>query len=448
MMKMRIGFVFLAIAGIVFFVFSPPSFATLTGKPIVIGYIGDVTSPGTRPNMEIQKFAVEEINKNGGILGRPVKFIIVDGKGGTSQTVEGARRLIIEDKADFITVEGRSEICLAAQENSAVLFKQYPHIMIFNGPMAPELTDRVVDDYDKFKFSFRDWDAASHYAWLETVFDQVVKSTIKATRIAILWEDLTWTEGWRKGLKLGDQTLPPWEEVAKEKYGLEVVYSKAVKPRGTMYLPILQQIAAKKAEVIFYVSSWFTDTETFTKQWHDSAARDLPIILYGGVSQTHGFWDMTGGKAAGVITPFFEGNIAYTEKTLPFIAKARMQGIPSQIHVHLAYADIYHIKAAIEWAEGTDDIDEIIRAMEEVQTTYSLGRMKYQVQRIKPFFHSRLMCDPRNPYKMLPGYFMLPVAQYQENGKIVWIAAPKVDKEIYDSYVDPAYYRSPAQLRK
>jgi len=38
-------------------------------------------------------------------------------------------------------------------------------------------------------------------------------------------------------------------------YGVEVVYSKKVKPRGTMYLPLLQQIAGTGAEMIFYVSS-------------------------------------------------------------------------------------------------------------------------------------------------------------------------------------------------
>jgi hypothetical protein len=43
-----------------------------TGKaPIVIGYVGNVASPGTKPCMDMQQMAVEEINAAGGILGRP-----------------------------------------------------------------------------------------------------------------------------------------------------------------------------------------------------------------------------------------------------------------------------------------------------------------------------------------------------------------------------------------
>ena len=43
-----------------------------------IGYIGMVASPGTRPCMDIQKMAVEEINATGGVMGRPIKYIVMD----------------------------------------------------------------------------------------------------------------------------------------------------------------------------------------------------------------------------------------------------------------------------------------------------------------------------------------------------------------------------------
>ena len=181
--------------------------------------------------MDIQKYAVEEINKAGGILGRPVEYVVLDGKGDTSLSVEAARRLLMENKATFISIEGRSEICLAAQENSAAMFKEYPHILIFNGPMASELTAKVVDDYEKYKFCFRDWvPEPDHYSWLEGMMGGLFKGVIKGKKLAILWEDLAWTQMWRKGIDY--LKLPSWEEVAKQKYGLEVVYSKPVKPRG------------------------------------------------------------------------------------------------------------------------------------------------------------------------------------------------------------------------
>ena len=263
--------------------------------------------------MDIQKYAVEEINKAGGILGRPVEYVVLDGKGDTSLSVEAARRLLMEKKATFVSIEGRSEICLAAQENSAAMYKEYPHILVFNGPMAAELTAKIVDNYEKYKFCFRDWDPEpAHYAWLDNYFNNIFKGTMKAKKIAFLWEDLAWTQMWRKGIDY--LKLPTWEEVAKQKYGMEVVYSKPVKPRGTMYLPILQEIATQKADVIWFMSSWFTDTEVYAKQWADSAARNIPTVLYGGVAQTHDFWRMTGGKALGLISMFYRRGYSFHGK--------------------------------------------------------------------------------------------------------------------------------------
>jgi len=436
---LKLGVVFLAVLSLLWLGPSPAAFAQPKGKPIVIGYVGNVASPGTKPCMDLQKYAVEEINKAGGILGRPVEYVVLDGKGDTSLSVEAARRLIIENKASFVSIEGRSEICLAAQENSAALYKEYPHILIFNGPMASELTAKVVDNYEKYKFCFRDWDPEpAHYSWLENIMGGLFTKVLKAKKLAFLWEDLAWTQMWRKGIDY--LKLPTWEEVAKQKYGIEVVYSKPVKPRGTMYLPILQEIAMKKADVIWFVSSWFTDTEVYAKQWADSAAKNIPTYLYGGVAQTHDYWRMTGGKSLGMITGFYEGDIPYTEKTLPFIALGKKLGIPLQIHVHIAYADIYHFKAAIEKAGGVEDKEKLIKAMEEVETVYSLGKMKYETRRIKPFFHSRVLCDPNNPYSMYPGYYLLAIAQFQKEGKIAWVVDEN-GKALPQNYIPPANLR-------
>jgi len=420
-----------------------------TGEPIVIGYVGAVLSPGTRPCMDAQQLAIDDINAAGGILGRPVKYVMADNKGDTALTVEGARRLLVEDKASFIFVEGRTEICLAAQENSAAMFKQYPHVMIFNGPMGSELTERVLDEYEKYKFSFRDWDPEpSQYAQMAYFWGTTWPQMFKANKIAILWEDLAWTHMWREGIPY--MNLPPWEELLKTKYGMDVVYSKAVKPRGTMYLPILQQIASSKADVILYVSSWFTDTESFVKQWADSAARNIPVSLYGGVAQTADFWNMTGGKALGVLTSFTDGEIPLTPETIPFIKKMHAKKIPTQIHVHLAYADIYFIKKVIENAGGTKDIDKLIQAMETTETTYSLGKMAYENKRVKPFFHSKMRVDPNDPMNTTyPGVYIQPIAQFQNDGKIAYLGGScKEDEDIFRNIGSLQNYITPAELRK
>ncbi|HQK28312.1 MAG TPA: ABC transporter substrate-binding protein [Smithellaceae bacterium] len=417
------------------------------GEPIVIGYVGQVASPGTKPCMDIQQMAVDEINAAGGILGRPVKYIVQDGKGDTSLSVEAARKLIIEDKATFVSVEGRSEICLAVQENSGNLFKEYPHILVFNGPMGSELTARIIDEAPKYDFCFRDWDPEpAHYAQTKYIMEKTWKKDLGVKKIAILWEDLAWTTEWRKGIDYIN--LPTWEKLA-ESVGLKVVYSKAVKPRGTMYMPILQEIANKKADLIFFVSSWFTDTDAFAKQWADSAAKDIYVSLYGGVAQTRAFWSMTGGKALGIFSSFTDLDVPVTSKTLPLMEKAIKRNIPMQIHVHIAYADIYHFKAAIEAAGGTNDIKKLIKAMEEVETEYSLGKMKYETQKVKPYYHSRMRVNPKDPYKTFPGYYYQLLVQFQEGGKVVYSneSCPENEKAMA-KFINPKAVKTPAQLRK
>jgi len=424
------------------------SFTAPGGKPIVIGYVGNIASPGTKPCMDIQTMAVEEINAAGGIMGRPVKYVILDGKGDTSLSVEAARKLIIEDKASFISVEGRTEICLAVQENSGRLFKEYPHILVFNGPMGSELTARIINEPGKYDFCFRDWDPEpAHYAQIKYYFCKAFPQYLKVKKVAILWEDLAWTNEWRRGIDY--IKLPTWEKLAKE-CGLEVVYSKAVKPRGTLYFPLFQEVADKKADVIFYISSWFTDTESFAKQWADSAAKNIQVILYGGVSQTKRYWNMTGGKALGIVGSFTDlDNLPLTPKTIPLVKKAQARGIPMQQHVHLAYADIYHFKAAIEAAKGTNNIKALIKGMEDVTTVYSLGKMKYQTKRVKPFFHSLMKVDPDNPYKTYAGYFFQPIVQYQKDGKIAFLFESNDENEaILKNFLNPKLYKTPAELRK
>jgi hypothetical protein len=202
--------------------------------------------------------------------------------------------------------------------------------------------------------------------------------------------------------------------------------------------------------MIFYVSSWFTDTESFAKQWADSAAKDILVTWYGGVSQTYKFWQMTGGKSLGSTGGFTDlDTIPLTPKTIPLVKKAHAKGISMQIHVHIAYADIYHFKAAIEAARGTDNIKKLIKGMEDVTTVYSLGKMKYETQKIKPFYHSRMRVDPKDPYKTYPGYYYQLIEQTQKDGKIVFLSESCPENEAYvKQWVDPTRFKTLAELRK
>ena len=71
------------------------------GEPIKIGAIFSVTGPASflgAPEEKTAKMLVEKLNKEGGLLGRPVELIIKDSAGSPEKAVSFAKQLIEEEK--------------------------------------------------------------------------------------------------------------------------------------------------------------------------------------------------------------------------------------------------------------------------------------------------------------------------------------------------------------
>ena len=83
--------------------------------------------------------------------------------------------------------------------------------------------------------------------------------------------------------------------------------------------------------------------------------------------------------------------------------------------------------------------------MEEVKVPFPMGTLNFQSERIKPFFHSRVMCAPRDPYKAYPG-FAWAMCQFHQDGEQVMLVAP--DWSLAAPYAHPEKYKTPAELRK
>jgi len=413
--------------------------------PIIIGYVGNASSPGTKPCMDIQQMAIEEINAAGGVLGRPLKLVIEDGKGETGLSVAAAQRLVMGSKALIYYSEGRSEVALAAKEKSADMFKDYPHISITNGAADYEVTEGILTKYDRYKFFFRDFEFAQ-YPWYYGINMKMMRDTMKAKKIAILYEDLLWTRVYREGdARLG---TPPMKKYAEDKWGLQVVYDAPVKARAGMWLPTLESIAKADADAIFVLSSWFTDVEVLTKQWADSSAKNIQLIMAGGIGQSHVFWGMTGGKSLGAVVMLWEEDqIPVTPILNPVVKKAVARGIPVQFHVLVAYNDIYGAKKAIETAGGTSDINKIIQAMETQQIDGVTGTSGFWGIKKEPWFHSGIITNPDNWIEFAKPEFHCPYTQIQGEASNKYVLLQTQEGQMQQKFAHPELYKTPAQLR-
>ncbi|MDE2516378.1 MAG: ABC transporter substrate-binding protein [Rhodospirillales bacterium] len=94
--------------------------ARAAGDPIVIGWVGPLSPPGGYAEGTLMKdaaeMAAEQINADGGLLGRPVKFVYADTRGMPAEGRTAAERLVVQDKVVAVFGEFHSPVALAEME--------------------------------------------------------------------------------------------------------------------------------------------------------------------------------------------------------------------------------------------------------------------------------------------------------------------------------------------
>ena len=119
-------------------------------EPIKIGICDELD--GKRPVWRAAVLAAEQVNAEGGVLGRNITIVAEDDDNGidTVVAIDALTRLITLDEADYIitpnavTIIPYQDVC---SQQKKILFSVRSAFV--------ELTQRVIDDYDKYKYFFR-----------------------------------------------------------------------------------------------------------------------------------------------------------------------------------------------------------------------------------------------------------------------------------------------------
>jgi branched-chain amino acid transport system substrate-binding protein len=344
-------------------------------KPIVIGApLATAFLYGWAPE-KAMKLALEEINKAGGVnVGgekRPLRLEVIDTRDlepgvPVSEALLAVEKLILEKKVDFL-VGGpvRSEAALASMD----LVSKYGKIQIFTtGVLTPLLHQRVEENYEKYKYTFRNTSHSGVMAQdLMTVMEGL-KNQYGLKNIMIMVQDV---EHARKGGEL-------IAKMAKEK-GFEVIDTKVYPTGTTDYSVGLNEAKAKGAQILFL---WMDMPESaiLLKQWADMKVKALPMGFVCAAEQP-GFYKATGGKGEYLIVHVVNGgNVPadITPWTMKFVeAYKKKWGLePEGYGTASSYMAIYQLKAAIENA-GTLETDKVIKALEELDIMGVYGRMRF-----------------------------------------------------------------------
>jgi len=339
-----IAIIFVAAVGgtVVYFLLSRQA----TSETIKIGLFFNMNSAWGKSAWQGLVLAAEQLNLEGGILGREVEVVSEDSTAGVdaNQFILALARLITYHDVDFI-IGSSSGLGHSVQD---VI---YEHKIIFFELASPEdeYTQRVLDDYDSYKYYFRV--GLNNTSTFLGITDNLLffREETDFNKVGYLGEDLPWTKGIMEGL---DYVLP-------EVYGFDLIHKGSFPPDTVDFSSYFAAAEAAGVEILMPLIALDTAIP-FVKEYN---TRQSPMLIYGGVlgvgvSGPEG-WEITDGKCEYTASASLPAIAGYplTSVTLPFACRA--------------YDVLRFILPDAVGRAGTLDVDAVIKALEatSVETT-------------------------------------------------------------------------------
>jgi len=333
-----------------------------SSETIKIGFLGDLDGVYGKPSWQGAILAVEEINAEGGILGKQVELIGEDDDMGVDPAIltNALTRLITHHQVDFIVGGAGGQAAIVVQD----IIAQHK-IVCITGGVSDEIMQRVFDDYDKFRYYFSiGWnDTSKKLGYTDSMIH--IREMTGFNKIGYLAESLG-----------GNNQFLDELNVFLPENDFELVY-KGTFPIGTVDFSSYFA-AAEAAGVEVLVPLIALDSGIpFCKEYYD---RQSPMLVFGGsnlVASDPSGWEWTDGKCNHMAfsgLPIIAG-YAFTSKTLQ-TRDAYMDRWGEAITWGAVtnYDGIkFILKDAIERA-GTIETDAVIAALEETSVETSNAR--------------------------------------------------------------------------
>lgn len=352
-----------AVGGVVYIFWSggEPS-----GAEIRIGVCGDLDNIFGKSAWEGAVLAAEQVNAEGGVLGRNFTIVAEDDDSETppydiTVATNALTKLITVDNATFIVSSGAGQTTIP-QQDVALNNKK----IIFGVRAAlDELTQRVIDDYDRCKYYFRIWSPNATSAsdgFIDAVL--TLKNYTGFTKVAILIVD-------NPALKLiasaMNETLPT--------LGCDIVYSGVIPITTTDFTSIFATIEASEAEMLVPILPGQAGLP-FVNEYYN---RQSPVVIWGNIAlvQESDFWELTDGKCEYVSfvgLPTISG-YPLTNQTVPArdAYLKRWNKVPNAA-ASATYDLVRFILPDALRRAGTIENEAVIEALEQTNVETSLAR--------------------------------------------------------------------------
>ena len=395
-----------------------------SAETIRIGVCADLDGPVGKTVWQAAVLAAEQINAKGGLLGRNLTIVAEDDDAETAGgqdvalAVNALTKLITVDKADYI-ITPQAPHALAFQD----VCSEHKRIMFSVRTTIEQLTQRVLDDYDKYKYFFRVWSTNSS-STAEGVTDSLLalRNYTGFNKIAYLITDVDAVKPVASSL---DTFLPA--------NGFDLVYKGLVSAPTTDFTSYFAAIEASGAQIVSTLIVTQAST-SLVKEWYD---RQSPVVLWGSLNlaQEASFWNLTEGKCeyiSFVGLPAISG-YPLTTKTVP-TREAYIERWGSNLKdAAVAAYDVvrFILPDAIKRA-GTTETEAVIKALETTDVETSMAR-----HFVFTTSHD-VMVGAAGPNHPAEDYLL--VCQFQwQNGVQVPVYPEAIMKEAVATYMYPPW---------
>lgn len=334
-------------------------------EPIRIGALVPLSAPGSVVGGEAMRdamlIAADEINANGGLLGRTVELIVVDSEGLPERGASVTERLISQDGVVAIAGGYHSSVGVVAKEvahdsnvpivlantwNDTITSVQYPQVFRI-APLSSEVS--AVD----VKF----------IQWLRD------ESGIQLDKVVILTENTDY------GIPAAEDTSRLLGEAGIESvtFGVDI---------GTQdFAGIIERIKAEEPDFIMSLATGEA-SYNFAQQCADAGIgpHDLPTLCEHVALESESFWRNVPDGNFCFVRRIGLPPLLYNENAHEFLAEyeARTGKEGAESYAFAAYDAVGIIAQAITEA-GTTDPQEIIAALEEISYEGALGTITFPI---------------------------------------------------------------------
>ncbi len=299
------------------------------------------------------KMAVEEINSNGGVLGKKIELVIRDTKGDPNTAINGATDLITKEKVPIIIGFYSSTVTYASMN----AIKEYKPLVFVLGASSVKVESLVGQE--KWFFHMHPWDYHRQGTVIE-FFLHHMKETPK--KIFVAYEDGVYgTTSYEYFVNLSKKENAPW-----------TVVGEGFKTGSSDFSSIVLKAKQQNPDV-FYIVGYPGDYPVFFRNEKENDFN--PKLTFIVAPEFPEYPKDIGDYVAGVDvwSPYLN-----TPEAKAFVKKFEDKfGRPPEYWAPFGYTAIKMVCKAIEDAKSLSK-DDLINALENVQIESPLGTVKFK----------------------------------------------------------------------